>query len=212
MRESFERIYHERHWVITDTPQPVSGTGSAGLAADRYVELVDRLLRDRGISDIVDIGCGDMTVASRFDLGACRYVGVDVVAHLIDEHRQRHGEAQRRFECLDVTVDPLPSGDCYLLRQVLQHLSNDEVTAALRQLPAGACVVVTESSPLGGPQRPNLDMPHGPHTRLPLGSAVQLGLAPFHVHGGDEALRVTTDHEEIVTTVYWSWPGIGAPS
>jgi hypothetical protein len=212
LEEAFGRIYREQHWVISSAPQPRSGSGSAGAAADRYVEVVASVLRDARCSEVVDVGCGDLAIADRLDLGTCRYLGLDVVPHLIDEHRRRDPDPQRRYACVDVTSEPLPRADCYLIRQVLQHLSNTEIAAVLERLPAGSCVVITESAPLGGVESPNVDVPHGPHTRLPHGSAVQLDREPFNVSGGVELLRVTTEHEQIVTTIYRSWPGRAAGS
>ncbi len=210
--ETFDRIYRNRSWLLADAAQPLSGSGSAGRPADRYVESIDELIRSEDFSDVADLGCGDLAVSSRFDLGRCRYLGIDVVPSLIDHHRRQNTDPRRRYECLDVTVDTMPRADAYLIRQVLQHLTNRQIASILSKLPIGSFVVVTESAPLRPIRRPNVDIPHGPHTRLPHGSAVQLDRAPFGVVGGKEVLRVATDHEQIVTTVYSDWPGLPEPS
>jgi hypothetical protein len=59
------------------------------------------------------------------------YVGCDVVPDLIAEHRRRYVGSKLQFACLDFLEDELPSGDVATVRQVFQHLSNAQISAAL---------------------------------------------------------------------------------
>lgn len=66
------------------------------------------------------------------------------------------------------------------MRQVFQHLTNPEITAALHNiLRRYSLVFVTEHIYLGPNAKPNIDMPHGPGTRVPDESGVQIDLPPF---------------------------------
>ena len=61
---------------------------------------------------------------------------------------------------LDIAADYLPSGDCALLRQVLQHLSNAEVQNILRKITGFKYIILTEHLP-NGDFIPNKDVISG---------------------------------------------------
>lgn len=60
-----------------------------------------------------------------------RYVGVDAVPDLIAYNRSRFGGPQVEFRCTNLIDDELPDGELCLIRQVLQHLSNAEISRVL---------------------------------------------------------------------------------
>ena len=78
--------------------------------------------------------------------------------------------------------DPLPDGDVCFVRQVLQHLSNDQILKILPKLAAYKYVFVTEHIPTRTKSyTPNVDNPHGPDVRLYWNSGVFLEQPPFSV-------------------------------
>jgi hypothetical protein len=97
-----------------------------------------------------------------------------------------------QFACLDFLEDELPLGDVATLRQVFQHLSNDQISAALPKLARYKHLIVTEHVPRG-PFRPNVDKPMGPGTRLAEASGVVLGASPFELPGFVSRLLCTVD-------------------
>src|SRR5207249_9634619 len=69
-----------------------------------------------------------------------------------------------------------------IVRQVLQHLTNFEVRLALENiLRTYPIVFITEHLYVGRGAKPNLDMPHGPGTRVPMKSGVWIDRPPFSV-------------------------------
>ncbi len=56
----------------------------------------------------------------------CPYVGVDIVRSLIEEN-QAFASPTRTFFFLDATVDALPSADTLLCREILFHLSFEDI-------------------------------------------------------------------------------------
>ncbi len=178
-RDAFTTIYKERLFGDIPGEKFYSGDGSTGHFANVYCKLVEDLIREKGIRSLVDLGCGD------FRIGACiaplveKYVGVDIVPDLIDHHQANRGSEQTSFACLDIVDDPLPAGDLCLLRQVLQHLNNDEIATVLEKLTAYKWVLVTENVSAGDVKFPNVDHVHGPDTRLVEGSGVFLTEPPF---------------------------------
>lgn len=111
-----------------------------------------------------------------------QYTGVDVVRSVIDRNIRLHSSDCVNFVCADLTCDPLPPAGAALVRQVLQHLSNSEITAALANiLRTYPLAFVTEHIYIGPGCVPNRDIPHGPGTRVPKRSGVFIDRAPFNL-------------------------------
>ena len=72
-----------------------------------------------------------------------------------------------------------PDGDLCLIRQVLQHLSNKQISQVLANCGKFPYLVITEDVYNGPNVRPNLDIMHGPDNRLHRRSGVFLDRAPF---------------------------------
>jgi hypothetical protein len=82
---------------------------------------------------VVDIGCSDWQFSQYIDWGERIYLGVDIVASVIESNRQRFGRPAISF----MHAIPLDegfefSGDLLLIKDVLQHLSNSNVQKLLR--------------------------------------------------------------------------------
>jgi SAM-dependent methyltransferase len=140
------------------------------------------LIKEKGITKVVDLGCGDFTVGSRLLMNGIRYTGVDIVAALIQRNLQEFSNENVSFQCLDITSDPLPDGELCLLRQVLQHLSNVQITKVLTKIDKYRYVLITEHYPAPTVHGvPNKDKPHGADIRVYDDSAVYLNLPPFNM-------------------------------
>jgi SAM-dependent methyltransferase len=192
-QEIFESIYAEGKWSGSGL-EGGSGSGSDECVARSYVEYVNGFLRDHPeIRRIVDIGCGDLRVARNFELGEGQtYLGTDIVAPLVAFHHEHNSSLQRSFMHLDAAVDPLPEADLYLVRQVLQHLSNDNAARVLEKVRAGRYALVTEHHP--APDRlthRNLDKPDGPDVRVYDGSGLYLEYPPFAVPNVEIVLQTS---------------------
>lgn len=178
----FEKIYAQNRWGGTQG-EFCSGSGSDPSYALRYRDVVLEFLSEVGASRVVDLGCGDFRVGQLLAQPTIDYTGVDVVGPLIARNIREYAGPGLRFMCLDITADPLPPGDVCLIRQVLQHLSNDQVNTILRQaLRLYQYVIVTEHMPAPGPWiRHNVDKPHGPDTRIADDSGLFLDAEPFNL-------------------------------
>src|SRR4051812_36743826 len=117
MESVFRRFYLENAWGA----ESASGPGSTAWPTLHIRQRLPELLRELEVATLLDAPCGDFGWLSTCELPE-RYIGCDVVGALIDDLRQRHGRADRRFERLDLTVDPLPSADLILCRDCLGHL------------------------------------------------------------------------------------------
>ncbi len=112
-------------------------------------------------------------------------MGIDVVPGLVAWLNANHEQPGKvTFQCADMAADPLPVADLYLIRQVLQHLSNDAIARVLANLPRAGWLIVTEHQPDDTRlTAANLDKPSGSSIRLHKGSGVYLERPPFSLRG-----------------------------
>ena len=170
MYEDIFRGYSQMHraqgWEST------SGPGS-GLAETRELRAhLPGLLRDLQVRTLVDAPCGDFNWMQHVDLGVELYIGVDVQNDAIAENQQRHGSATRRFVQADLVRDALPQADAILCRDLLVHLSFEDIARVLANFRrTGATYLITTTFP---GDRPNVDIPSGSWRTL------NLTLPPFN--------------------------------
>ncbi|HWO73199.1 MAG TPA: class I SAM-dependent methyltransferase [Dehalococcoidia bacterium] len=178
--EVFTEIYEEGDWGGSGF---FSGSGShnAEIVAP-YVRAVTEWLQANGGErmTLVDLGCGDFAVGSQIAPHVGRYVGVDVVAPLVEANNRRFGSDRVSFERRDIVSDDLPEGDVCTIRQVFQHLSNAQIAEVLRKTAGYRWLIVTDHES-GRMKAPNLDKPIGSSTRLYLRSGVVLTEPPFNL-------------------------------
>lgn len=189
----FSRIYAEGLWGRAGGPF-CSGSGSSEAHAQAYVKALADYIAAHSIRSVVDLGCGDFLIGRKIaDLGV-DYTGADVVPELIRHHSHEHGAERVRFVHLDIVDQPLPGADLCLIRQVLQHLSNDQIARIIPKLAHYEHVLVTEHYPAPGPHVvPNKDKPHGHDTRVEDDSAVFLDRPPFNAR----VASVLLEHETL---------------
>jgi hypothetical protein len=79
---------------------------------------------------MLDVPCGDFHWMKELSTDA-DYIGADIVPELVHGNQQRYGGPRRRFIVLDLTKDTLPPVDLVFSRDVLVHLSFEDVFLAL---------------------------------------------------------------------------------
>ena len=185
------------------------GKWSRGKAADAYCAFVASFIAEHQIGSVVDLGCGDFEIGRRNALHVLRHIGIDVVPTLIESHCRKFSSASVQFVCLDVIEEPLPKGELCLIRQVFQHLSNNEISRILEKLGKFRYLLITEHQlPLDG-CTPNKDKPHGPDTRILDDSAVVLSAPPFSLSNITSVLSIKAEHylisaHENIVTYCWT--------
>jgi SAM-dependent methyltransferase len=176
--ETFQNIYRAKAWG--DNGEPFcSGTVSRGRVSEQYCAFVTKFIRDHQVESIVDLGCGDFAIGKQIvEASGVRYTGIDVVPELIEHHKSTLHDTRVSFRCADITDDLLPAADLCLVRQVLQHLSNDEIMKVLANLRNFSRILISEDVP-GHPKSFNRNKPHGPDVRAYYGSGVYVERPPF---------------------------------
>jgi len=127
-----------------------------------------------------DLGCGDFNIGKHLVKYTKRYIAVDIVEALIKRNKKVFKAGHLEFHCLNIVKDNLPSADCIILRQVLQHLSNVEIQRIVEKLANYNYVILTEHLPLGN-FIPNKDIISGQGIRLKQSSGVDILEPPFNL-------------------------------
>lgn len=126
-KDYFSKIYDRHTWQ----GQSLSGPGSD---ADRTIEfrsLLQQFLRSQNIRSVVDLGCGDWSYSRLIDWGGIKYIGVDVVESVIEKNQLQYANSSVSFLCMDAAHQDLPEADLLIVKEVLQHLPNQDVLSIL---------------------------------------------------------------------------------
>lgn len=179
-KDAMEQVYEEHLWGGNHTDF-YSGSGShLPEIVGPYVEAVRSFLSsfEEPLS-VCDIGCGDFNVGRKLTAYTKRYIAVDIVPELIKRNKNLFQDERLEFHCMDIAAEKWPSGDCVMLRNVLQHLSNKEIHRIVPKLGDFKYVILTEHIPEGD-FTPNKDIISGQGIRLKKNSGVVLQAPPFH--------------------------------
>ena len=151
---------------------------------------------------VCDLGCGDFNVGKELVSHTKKYIAVDIVKDLIAYNKENFKAENLEFQCWDIAIEDLPAGDCILLRQVLQHLSNAEVQNIVKKLTDFKYVILTEHVP-AEKFTPNKDIISGQGIRLRKKSGLDLLASPFNLKIKEEKLLssvVLKDGKGIIET------------
>lgn len=201
VEDIFSDIYKNNTWG--GTPGTFySGDGTYNPNASIYIEKIAAFIRDHDIKSILDIGCGDFIVMSKvLEKVNVNYTGADVVAELIEHHQKNFSSGNIRFITLNAIDDDLPTADLVTIRQVLQHLSNDQIKKILKKLSKFKYVIISEHMLVGDSIAPNIDKIPGPHIRTRIHSHVDLEAPPFDVKNAEILFEYRED-EKIKSLMY----------
>ncbi|AXG68808.1 hypothetical protein KORDIASMS9_01024 [Kordia sp. SMS9] len=206
-KEAMEQIYDLNLWGTDAKTDFYSGEGShEETLVKPYLKAVRSFLTSFEKPLIVcDLGCGDFNIGTQLVAFAEKYIAIDIVPDLIARNKEQFSAENLSFLCLDIAKDTLPKGDCALVRQVLQHLSNCEIQQIVPKLAMYKYVILTEHIPN---ERfiPNMDIISGQGIRLKKQSGIDV-LAPpfdFKVKNGTQLLAIQPKNGKgvIVTTLY----------
>ncbi len=179
-KDAMEQVYKMKLWGDNES-HFYSGVGSHhSEIVNPYIDVLKSFLTSfKNPLTVCDLGCGDFNVGKELVKHTKKYVAIDIVTDLIKHNKETFKEENLEFHCLDIAVDDLPSGDCVLLRQVLQHLSNAEVQSIISKLTNFKYVILTEHIPEGDFVA-NKDIISGQGIRLKKQSGLNLLASPFN--------------------------------
>jgi hypothetical protein len=212
-REIFTNVYQNNLWgaASPENESPFySGPGSSDpQIVDPYVDAVKRFFSSfPAKKKAVDLGCGDFRVGSRIVDAFDSYTACDVVPELVHFNQRYWRHLPVDFLVVDLVQGEIPTGDVLIIRQVLQHLSNDDIAKFTQSIPPGfSYLLLTEHLPSENEFLANRDKVSGTDIRLGSGSGVVLTQPPFNMVFKSETTLISVPQfgGSIVTTLYELW-------
>ncbi len=205
-KDAMDQVYKLKLWG-SNSSEFYSGEGShLPEIVDPYIDKVTLFLKSFETPFIVcDLGCGDFNIGKELIKHSKKYIAVDIVNDLIDYNKEKFKSENLEFQCLDIAKDDIPFGDCAIIRQVLQHLSNTEIKTILNKLSDFKYVIITEHLPEGDFE-PNKDIISGQGIRLKKQSGVEITSPPFNLKVKEEKEILSIDLKngkgKIITKLY----------
>lgn len=213
-RHIFSEVYAKAMWGKAQNSEQFSSGHGSHMAAhvEPYVAAVSGFIRTFETPlNIVDLGCGDFNVGRQIRQHCAKYVACDIVPELIERNKERFRQLDVDFRCVDIIEDPLPAGDIVIIRQVLQHLSNEHIKQVVNKLCGYRYLVLTEFVP-EGEFTPNIDQPTGSFSRLARGiqSGIVLTKEPFSLKMKSERTICISQEPSglVITIVYELWENV----
>ncbi len=156
-REAFRKHYEDPDSAWGNT----SGPGSDAFYTTDYRGFLSKFIRLNGVRSVVDIGCGDWQFSRFIDFADARYLGLDLVESVIERNAARYAGHGIEFRVMPADMTHVPGGDLLIMKDVLQHLSNDLVFAFFRTVfpKFRWCLLTNSYRKLDTPA--NVDIPNG---------------------------------------------------
>jgi SAM-dependent methyltransferase len=143
----FTKIYSAGGWGGEDCP---SGGGSTPDNTIEYREFLENFLIENKIKSVYDFGCGDWSFSKLINWSNVKYTGVDVVKSVIDGNNANEYSSENiKFVHLkDTEKFYRGKGDLLIIKDVLQHWTNEEITSFLDVVVNNfKFILITNSSP-----------------------------------------------------------------
>ena len=183
-----------------------SGIGShEPYTVNLYIKTVTDFLKShKSKLKVCDLGCGDFNIGHQLMSHTSKYIAIDIVEPLIERNKILFKANHLEFHCLDISKDELPKADCVILRQVLQHLSNNEIKHIVDKLSHYKYIILTEHLPTGD-FTPNKDKIASQGIRLKQNSGVDILAVPFNLKVNEikvlNEIILENDNGRIVTNL-----------
>lgn len=181
LSEIFIDIYNENHWG-GKKGEFCSGSGTVNPNSTLYIGKLIEFIKEKKIESIVDLGCGDFRIMKPvLDNVPATFIGCDIVPDLIKHNNDNFATEKIHFKVVNLVDGELPDGELCLIRQVLQHLNNEQISIILKKLKKYKYVIITEHLPFENNIKYNLDKNAGPDIRLFKKSGVFIDKEPFNL-------------------------------
>lgn len=181
-KKVMQQVYELNFWGGQNLDMFYSGEGSheSSLVEPYIKSIIDFLDGFKSPITLCDLGCGDFNIGKQIVNKVGLYHAIDIVPELIARNKQLFKFDNLKFQTLDISKDQLPQADCVIIRQVFQHLSNNEILDTITKLNTYNYVIITEHIPEGD-FRPNIDIISGSGIRLTKKSGVDITKPPFNL-------------------------------
>lgn len=184
MADIFSEVYEKNIWR-GNKEEPFSGGCKLNEKYTlKYIEIVKNFIEENKVKQVIDLGCGNFEVAKQFLKSGIQYLGIDVVPGLIKYLEENYSGSTIGFQCLDITQDELPDSELCLIKEVVQHFSNNQIIDVLEKCKKYKYTIITDAMPhpvkYPNPIE-NLDILPGPLIRYHFNSVLSLNKPPFNL-------------------------------
>ena len=136
-KKVFSNIYEKNAWSNG------SGTGSTPKYCKRYMEFLEKFMKENNIKNVLDLGCGDWQFSQYIDWSSLdSYIGIDIVENVTEENISKHMALPppviafftRDFLNIE-KIEPFfgLSNQLILLKDVLMHWTDKEVDVWMKE-------------------------------------------------------------------------------
>ncbi|NGX37448.1 MAG: Trans-aconitate 2-methyltransferase [Chlamydiae bacterium] len=175
---TFTDIYEKRVWGQNAQGEGTSGYGSSVQIAAPYMKFLQDFVKKHNIQSIVDVGCGDWEFSQYLDWNGAHYTGIDVVKSVIEKDLQKFASPTVTFHQADVVNKDLPPADLLICKDVLQHLTNDQIMQFAKQFSKFKhCLITNDIEGAYAMTVKNGDIAQGQYR------CIDLTLDPFNIKG-----------------------------
>ena len=130
-KQIFTNIYDKNIWGNS------SGKGSSIEYNKKYIEYLEKIIKEKNINSILDLGCGDWNFSKIINYDNINYLGIDCVDKVIKSNIENYKKNNINFICDDIyNLDNFFKNeiDLVIIKDVLQHLSDEEIELFLNKL------------------------------------------------------------------------------
>ncbi len=134
----FTTIYDTNKWGYSGQPHKLSsGIGNTKTQLQEFQNILQGYFKENNIKFVADLGCG-IWEFEREEFNNVLYIGIDCVKNIIDFNKEKYLDKNksRKFIEADVLNDKyqLPNADMYIIKDTLQHLSNQNIIKLLKKV------------------------------------------------------------------------------
>ncbi len=176
-QEVFTDIYQRGVWGRNQNGEGTSGGGSTLESTEVYRKFLQQFLSEYNIKTVVDAGCGDWGFSHLIDWSGIDYIGYDVVKNVIKNNQKKFNKENIQFITRNFINKQLPSTDLLICKEVLQHLTLEDISTFSTQFHNFKyCLITNDIDPVTM-TAPNIQINRGSYR------VIDLTQPPFSLEG-----------------------------
>jgi SAM-dependent methyltransferase len=133
MRTNFDSAKAFVNRKRLDGHESLSGPGSHIANTKECVDFINKILKEKNIQSILDLGCGDWNWFKNIELVSCTYEGWDACEIMIQDNKKFYGCSRVNFEVKDIVTEDYPFTDLIICRDVLFHMAPELALKIIEQ-------------------------------------------------------------------------------
>jgi|SRR5579883_1215867 len=130
VKNIFIEIYKKNYWGNEESR---SGNGSDLSQTEVVRRELPILIKEFELKSMLDLPCGDFNWMKMLKINA-DYIGADIVPEMIEQNKKLYENEKCKFLTLDIIKDIPPTVDLIFCRDLMVHLSIQDLKSALRNI------------------------------------------------------------------------------